>query len=213
MGQVVQIIGEAGLGKSRLVYTLKQHLRTQAPALGARRCPGGPASCALVRRNGRRLGHRRVAMLAAAAEQQLVSGHRLLRAAGRHTQARIARRADSIGWSGISKGLAWRMRKPFRCSRRCCPCRSGPATRQSHARQLARGRLRSQPSVTGSARMPRREPCCSSSRTCNGSTPRRSSSCSSSCSPASAMRSSRCSRSAPTSRRRGRPPPTRPRWR
>ena len=31
MGQVVQIIGEAGLGKSRLVYTLKQHLRAQAP--------------------------------------------------------------------------------------------------------------------------------------------------------------------------------------
>jgi len=30
MGQVVQIIGEAGLGKSRLVYTLKQHLRAHA---------------------------------------------------------------------------------------------------------------------------------------------------------------------------------------
>ena len=29
LGQVVQIIGEAGLGKSRLVYTLKQHLRTR----------------------------------------------------------------------------------------------------------------------------------------------------------------------------------------
>jgi predicted ATPase/class 3 adenylate cyclase len=35
MGQVVQIMGEAGLGKSRLVYTLKQHLRAQASAPGA----------------------------------------------------------------------------------------------------------------------------------------------------------------------------------
>ena len=31
-GQIVQIVGDAGLGKSRLVYTLKQHLRERAPA-------------------------------------------------------------------------------------------------------------------------------------------------------------------------------------
>jgi class 3 adenylate cyclase/predicted ATPase len=30
--QIVQIVGDAGLGKSRLVYTLKQHLRERAPA-------------------------------------------------------------------------------------------------------------------------------------------------------------------------------------
>ena len=42
MGQVVQIIGEAGLGKSRLVYTLKQHLRTHAPAPGEDPAPAGP---------------------------------------------------------------------------------------------------------------------------------------------------------------------------
>ena len=41
MGQVVQIIGEAGLGKSRLVYTLKQHLRAHAPASGAHAAPAG----------------------------------------------------------------------------------------------------------------------------------------------------------------------------
>jgi predicted ATPase/class 3 adenylate cyclase len=41
MGQVVQIIGEAGLGKSRLVYTLKQHLRAHAPASAAHASPAG----------------------------------------------------------------------------------------------------------------------------------------------------------------------------
>jgi predicted ATPase/class 3 adenylate cyclase len=42
MGQVVQIIGEAGLGKSRLVYTLKQHLRAHAPASSGDPATAGP---------------------------------------------------------------------------------------------------------------------------------------------------------------------------
>ena len=42
MGQFVQIIGEAGLGKTRLVYTLKQHLRAHAPASSAQAATAGP---------------------------------------------------------------------------------------------------------------------------------------------------------------------------
>ena len=76
MGQVVLLIGEPGLGKSRLVYTLKEHV------LGAG-WSGKAAPPVVGQRQAHGLARHRMALFAALPEQRPVPGHRLLRAGPR----------------------------------------------------------------------------------------------------------------------------------
>ncbi len=74
-GQIVMLIGDPGLGKSRLVYTLKQLVREQAGAGHDQRCADVPDD---FRR--RRPAGRRMALRPASPEHGPLSGDRVLRA-------------------------------------------------------------------------------------------------------------------------------------
>ena len=93
-GQVVLLIGEAGLGKSRLVHTMKQHVREEGGTASSSDPSMSPSPQA-----GSDSARHRVALLAALPEHGPVPGHRLLRAVPRLRPRGAAVRPDSTGWS------------------------------------------------------------------------------------------------------------------
>ena len=105
MGQVVLLIGEPGLGKSRLVYTLKEHVLGQ---IGRRARWTRPSSSGAARRTSRTRGCTRPSTSSSGPSA---------------SAARSRRRPGSTGCSTTWSSTTWPGRRPCRCGRRCCPCR------------------------------------------------------------------------------------------
>ena len=193
MGQVVLLVGEPGLGKSRVVYTLKEHVLGQmvegevdAPVIEWRCSP-----------HYQNTGCTRPSTSTSGPSP---------------SAARSRRRPGSTGCSAAWSSTTWPGRRPCRCGRRCCRCRPRSASPRRRCRRPGRERRRSGPCWSGCTRAPPGSRSCSSSRTCTGWTRPPWSSWGSSSPRACTTPSSPCSPSAPSSRRPGPRPPTRPAW-
>ena len=113
MGQVVLLVGEPGLGKSRLVYTLKEHVLGQMVE--------GEVDCA----------RHRVALLAALPEHAGCTRPSTSSSGPSASAARSRRRPGSTGWSAAWSSTTWPGRRPCRCGRRSCRCRPRTASHRS----------------------------------------------------------------------------------
>ena len=194
MGQVVLLIGEPGLGKSRLVYTLKEHVLGQ-----------------MVEGGGGRARHR-VALLAALSEHRAVPGHRILRAGPRLRPRGAAAgpvRPAAPPPGAVRPGPAGD-RAPVGVA--AVAADPGPLPPARDVAGPAEGGDLPGPAGVAAHREPPAGRSCSSSRTCTGPTRRPWSSWGRSSPSAGTSRSSRCSPSAPSSRRPGPRSPTRPAW-
>ncbi len=149
MGQIVLLIGEPGLGKSRLVHTLKEHVlgrmvegEVDAPIIEWR-----------VRRNTRTRGCTRPSNSTSGPSDSVATSRR---------------RPGSTDCSTAWSITAWPGRRPCRCGRRCYRCRPRTASPRSRCPRSGRGKRRSRPCWSGCTRSPRGGRSCSSSRTCTG---------------------------------------------
>ena len=207
MGQVVLLVGEPGLGKSRLVYTLKQHVLGQV---------GDPGKAAT---------HPSLASVQAAQGSPVIEW----RCSPHYQNSGLYPAVDFF-----ERSLAFgRDEAPPPGSTGCFATwrvRPGPAGDRAAVRGTpvaSPGRPLSSPrpvpgpgkggDVSGVARVAARATppagrSCSSSRTCTGRTRPPWSFWGSSSPKASTTGSSLCSPSAPSSRRPGPPSPTRPAW-
>ena len=169
MGQVVLIIGEPGLGKSRLVHTIKQFVRGQAreAVAAARRRPPESVGRRPVEGGSPVIEWR---CFAALPEQRPASRRRFLRAIPRFRARRGAGMPGSTGWSATFESTGSTVRMSCRSSRRSCRCRPTIAFHHSACRRSASGKKRSGPCANGCAPTPSAGPSFSSSRICTGST-------------------------------------------
>ena len=184
MGQVVLLIGEPGLGKSRLVHTLKEHVlgwmvegEVDAPVIEWR-CARNTRTRVCTRPSNSTSGPSPSA-------------------------ARSHRRRGSTGCSTAWSSMTWPGRRLCRCGRRCCRCRRRTASPRFHCPRPGRGKRRSGSCWIGCTPAPPGGRFSSWSRTCTGSTPQPWSSSGCSSPRACTIPSSRSLPSAPSSRRRG----------
>ena len=138
MGQVVLLIGEPGLGKSRLVHTLKEHVLGQMVE-GRGGLSAVPSSSGAARRTSRTRGCTR--------PSTSTSGPSA-------SAARSRRRPGSTGCSTAWSSMTWPGRRPCRCGRRCCRCRPRTAFPPFRCRRPGRGKKRSGPCWSGCTRAP-----------------------------------------------------------
>ncbi len=111
MGQVVLLVGEPGLGKSRLVYTLKEHVLGQMVE-GAVDAPVIEWRCSPHYQN--------------TGLYPAIEFYERALAFGREEP----RRRGSTGCSAAWSSMTWPDRRPYPCGRRCCRCLPRTASRR-----------------------------------------------------------------------------------
>ena len=154
MGQVVLLSGEPGLGKSRLVHTMKQHVLGQmiegevdAPVIEWRCSP-----------------HFQNTALYPAIDfyERALAFHREKPPPARFD--RLLHRLEQYPWPGP---------RPCRCGRRCCRSRHQTVIRRCRCHRSGNAKKPFAPCWSGCTRGPPGSRSCSSSRTCIGRTPPR----------------------------------------
>ena len=137
MGQVVLLTGEPGLGKSRLVHALKEHVLGQAIE-GEIDAPVIEWRCSPHFQN--------TSLYPAIDFYERASD----------SGVRSSPRPGSIGYFATSSSMIWPARKLYRSGHRCCPCRSQPTFPQWRCRRSGREKKHFGRSWNGSACAARR---------------------------------------------------------